>query len=73
MQAESAGSKRKRSDAADDDEAAAVRAQSFLREFAALPLDKLEPDEAVRQTADLYQQLESDAAEMPALRQMLTC
>lgn len=72
LQAEQAGSKRKREDATDE-EAAAVRAKSFLREFAALPLDKLDPDEAVRQTADLYQQLESDAATMPALQQMLAC
>ena len=72
VQAEQAGSKRKR-DGATDEEAAAVRAKAFLREFAALPLDKLDPDEAVRQTADLYEQLESDAAEMPALKQMLAC
>ena len=72
VQAEKTGSKRKRDDVAED-EAAAVRAKAFLKEFAALPLDKLDPDEAVRQTADLYQQLESDAAEMPALRQMLMC
>ena len=72
LQAEKAGSKRKRDDLSEE-EKATVRAQSFLREFAALPLDKLDPDEAVRQTADLYQQLESDAADMPALQQMLMC
>ena len=72
VQAEANGSKRKRDDSADE-EAAAVRTKAFLREFAALPLDKLDEDEAVRQTADLYQQLESDAAELPALQQMLMC
>lgn len=55
------------------DEAArsAARARTFMQEFAALPLDKLDPKEAFSQAQALYKQLVADAGAMPTLQRLL--
>ncbi|KAK9908301.1 hypothetical protein WJX75_005715 [Coccomyxa subellipsoidea] len=57
----------------DEEEAAqsAARARAFLQEFSALPLDKMEPEEATAQAQALYKQLLADAARMPTLQRLL--
>ena len=52
-------------------EQAAKRAQVFMQDFAALPLDSLTPEQAVAQSQSLYQQLIADAASMPTLRRLI--
>ncbi len=41
------------------------------QEFSALPLDKLEPEEATARAQALYKQLLADAAQMPTLQRLL--
>ncbi len=57
----------------EQDEAAesAARAREFMQEFAALPLDKLEPEEAIAQAQALYKQLLADTGAMPTLQRLL--
>jgi hypothetical protein len=42
-----------------------------LQEFATLPLDALDPEEAVVQAQLLYKQLVADASSMPMLQRLL--
>ena len=54
-----------------EDEKAAKRARTFMRDFAALPLDSLSPKQAVAQSQKLYNQLVADAASMPTLQRLI--
>ena len=51
--------------------ASTTRLTGRLQEFAALPLDVLGEEAAVKEAQALYAQLEADAERMPALRAML--
>mmetsp|Transcript_11990 Transcript_11990/g.37959 ORF Transcript_11990/g.37959 Transcript_11990/m.37959 type:complete len:267 (+) Transcript_11990:101-901(+) len=67
-----AGAKRKRVGAAASEEVEArVRAREFLAEFAAIPLDKLKPAEAVARARELKAALDVDAAGNPTLNKLL--
>lgn len=63
--------KRKRVSRPDDEARGAARARKFLREFAALPLDEMSPEEAGRQVARLKKEMDADLAENPWLQQIV--
>eukprot|EP00897_Mesotaenium_endlicherianum_P008728 jgi/Mesen1/7884/ME000420S07022 len=65
------GAKRKRVSGPDEATCGAARARQFLRDFAALPLDQMDPQLAIRQVAQLRESLERDAATNPWLQQLL--
>lgn len=65
------GAKRKRVSGPDDTARGAARVRAFLRDFAALPIDQMSPDEAVKAAEDLKKSLEQDAAANPWLQQIL--
>ncbi|KAK9813003.1 hypothetical protein WJX72_007194 [[Myrmecia] bisecta] len=69
-QAGLAGGKRKR-EGLDEEQQCAARARAFLQEFAAMPLDRMEPADAVQQARELYAQLQADAAHLPPLQSLL--
>ncbi len=54
-----------------EEEKAGKRARMFMRDFAALPLDSLSPEQAVTQSQKLYTQLVADAASMPTLQRLI--
>ena len=50
---------------------AAALARTFMRDFAALPLDSLSPDQATARAKSLFQAFQADAVQYPVLRSML--
>ncbi|KAF8389802.1 hypothetical protein HHK36_024321 [Tetracentron sinense] len=68
---EEVGSKRKRVCGPDDMSKGAARANRFLQEFSALPLEKISLKEALQQVSKLRSDLEKDAADCSWLQQFL--
>ena len=62
-----ADAKRKRV-SPDDAQRGAAAARAFLRDFKALPMDRMDGPEALEQAQALMRQLESDAAGIPSLQ-----
>lgn len=52
----------------DDAQWGAAAARAFLRDFKALPMDRMEAPEAFKQAQALLAQLEADAAGIPSLQ-----
>lgn len=65
------GGKRKRVPGPDGTAHGAARARQFLRDFAALPLDQMEPKQALEAVATLKCGLDADAESDPWLHQLL--
>jgi DNA mismatch repair protein MSH2 len=65
------GSKRKRVFSPDDVTRGAARAQLFLEELAALPIDEMDPSKALETAAKLKVDMQKDAAGNPWLQQLL--
>lgn len=67
-----AAAKRQKVDSLSEEETRAhARARAFLKDFAAIPLASLAPEEGVQQAKQLYAQLQQDASSMPALHRLL--
>ncbi|GAB2226312.1 hypothetical protein Drorol1_Dr00022114 [Drosera rotundifolia] len=65
------GEKRSREADVDDAGQGAARAHKFLKEFADLPLEKMDVKEALRDVSKMKSELEKDAENLPWLRQFL--
>ncbi|GAB2293835.1 MutS-like protein [Dionaea muscipula] len=68
---EKVGLKRRRELDGDDAGHGAARAHQFLKEFADLPLEKMDVKEALRLVGEMKSDLERDAANLPWLQQFL--
>lgn len=55
----------------EEDSQAHARARAFLRDFAAIPLNSLDPDAAKQAAQHLYDHLQQDASCSPALHRLL--
>jgi DNA mismatch repair protein MSH2 len=68
---EESGKRKSREDDPDEVSRGAERAHKFLKEFAAIPLDKMELKDSLQRVREMKDELEKDAADCHWLRQFL--
>ncbi|CAE5967736.1 unnamed protein product [Arabidopsis arenosa] len=68
---EESGKRKSREDDPDEVSRGAARAHKFLKEFAAMPLDKMELKDSLQRVREMKDELEKDAADCHWLRQFL--
>lgn len=65
------GKRKSREDDPEEVSRGAVRAHKFLKEFAAMPLDKMELKDSLQRVREMKDELEKDAADCHWLRRFL--